>query len=290
MTTAERPHATPNRPRVRPTPAPNPRAKAEASVADLYALKEYTTASGASADGAEHLLCEELVRAVGQELLRGLGGDAAERVTSARARHVKRGFDLAVTVVSLIVFFPVLIVAAVWIRLTSPGPVFFLQERLGQNGRWFRAVKFRTMYVDAEARLQDMLAHDPARRVEYQKYHKLSNDPRVTKAGRFLRKHNLDELPQLLNIFRGEMSVVGPRAYLPFEVPDMADTERILVILQVKPGLTGFWQVAGRNKLSFDERLDMDVFYVQNWSLGMDLYIIINTAWLMLFASGYGAS
>ena len=271
-----------------PVPPADPRRTTTGTVADLYLLKEQTIQDTPSFDGGD--LYESLIAQAGAEHLRLHGDDVYARVYSPSLRRAKRAFDLVGALLGLLVFAPVLLLAALWVQLSSPGPVIFRQERLGQNGRWFHALKFRTMYADAEVRLQEMLAADPALRVEYQKYHKLANDPRVTPAGRFLRKHSLDELPQILNVLRGDMSLVGPRAYLPFEVPDMSDSERILVILQVKPGITGFWQVGGRNNVSFDERLDMDVFYVKQWSLGMDLYIVLNTAWLMLFSRGYGAS
>jgi len=140
------------------------------------------------------------------------------------------------------------------------------------------------MYTNAEERLRHLLEQNPYMREEYELFHKLKNDPRVTRAGRFLRKLSLDELPQLWNVLRGEMSLVGPRAYLPRELPAMEGAERI--ILRVLPGVTGLWQVSGRSEISFSDRLEIDVYYVRNWSMWLDLYILARTVWVVLFGRG----
>lgn len=154
------------------------------------------------------------------------------------------------------------------------------------DGRIFTVLKFRTMYADADRKLDRILATDPERRREYERYHKLEDDPRVTPVGRFLRRYSLDELPQVFNVLRGEMSLVGPRAYMPTELPQMNGLS--WAVLQVPPGITGLWQVSGRNALSFDQRLDLDVHYVQNWSVWLDLYLLARTVPTVL--SGEGAS
>ncbi len=196
----------------------------------------------------------------------------------------KRAVDVSLSLLGGILTLPFFLLIALWIKIDSHGPVFYLQERLGKNGRRFMAIKFRTMYQNAEARLQQLLDQDPALREEYDLFHKLKDDPRVTRAGQFLRKFSLDELPQLWNVIRGEMSLVGPRAYLPRELPAMDGSERI--ILRVLPGITGLWQVSGRNQISFKERLEIDIYYVRNWSIWLDLYILARTVWVVISRHG----
>lgn len=232
---------------------------------------------------------EMVIRRAGHGLLKDdLGSDhpAADR----NAALIKRATDIVGALVGLILLSPLWLTIAVLIKLSSRGPILYSQYRLGENGRWFPMFKFRTMVVNAEERLKEVLASDPDAKREFDRYHKLKNDPRVTRIGRMLRRTSLDELPQLLNILIGHMSLVGPRGYMAFEVVKMPETDRILKILSVKPGLTGFWQVGGRSDVDFDERLDMDVFYIQNWSLGMDMYLLANTIWIVLFGKGVGAA
>jgi len=156
---------------------------------------------------------------------------------------------------------------------------------MGKNGKIINLYKFRTMQMDSEKRLRELLKKDKSLREEYRKYHKLSNDPRVTRFGGFLRKTSLDELPQLWNVFKGEMSLVGPRAYLPEESPQIGDS--INLILRVSPGMTGWWQVMGRHEVTFKERLRLDKYYISNFSLWMDFYIMVKTIWIVI--SGKGA-
>lgn len=199
---------------------------------------------------------------------------------------VKRLLDVAGSVLALLLIAPLFAVIAALIRLDSRGSVFYRQQRLGREGRIFTVLKFRTMYVDADAKLEEILQTDPAKRAEYQQYHKLQNDPRVTRIGRILRRFSLDELPQLLNVLRGDMSLVGPRAYMPGELEKMKGVSR--AVLETPPGITGLWQVSGRNTLSFATRVDLDVHYVQNWTLWLDLYLLLRTIPVVL--SGEGAS
>jgi len=213
-----------------------------------------------------------------------LGLEVRQRLLLASPRVVKRALDFFLAAVGGLVALPFIGLIALLIKLDSPGRAFYLQERLGRDGRLFKAVKFRTMYGDGEARLAKLLEQDPALREEYELYHKLRNDPRVTRVGRILRKLSLDELPQLWNVLKGEMSLVGPRAYLPRELPKMAGSERI--ILKVLPGITGLWQVSGRNEVPFKERLELDAYYVRNWSVWLDLYILARTVWVVLFGKG----
>ena len=201
-------------------------------------------------------------------------------------KMLKKGIDVVGAALALLLTSPIFAAIIFMIRNGSSGPVFFRQERMGADGQAFKVFKFRSMYEDADERLEEMLANDPELRKEYETYHKLSDDPRVTPTGKFLRRTSLDELPQLLNVLRGEMSLVGPRAYMPSERPKMKGMEP--VILSMPPGVTGLWQVSGRNNLSFAERVDLDVHYVQNWSLALDLYLLVRTIPTVL--SGEGAS
>jgi len=178
----------------------------------------------------------------------------------------------------------VLAVLALLVKLDSKGPIFYRQSRLGVDGSRFQAVKFRTMHGDGEKRLAEVLANNPKMRAEYEQFHKLSKDPRVTRIGRVLRKYSFDELPQLWNVLKGEMSLVGPRPYLEREIPEMNHQERI--ILRATPGITGMWQVSERNATTFDERVKMDVHYVRNWSPWLDLYLLARTFGVVLGGTG----
>ncbi|HEX9018997.1 MAG TPA: undecaprenyl-phosphate galactose phosphotransferase WbaP [Anaerolineaceae bacterium] len=188
---------------------------------------------------------------------------------------------------ALIVMLPVLLVGliiALWIKLDSPGPVLYRHERVGRDGKHFFVYKFRTMVVNANAVLARLLERDPSARAEWEKFHKLADDVRITRAGRWIRRLSLDELPQFINIMRGEMSLIGPRPLVQAEIDELGATAPL--ILRVRPGLTGWWQVMGRNNLSFEERVRLDIYYVSNWSLWIDLFIYIKTFWVLLFELG----
>jgi Undecaprenyl-phosphate galactose phosphotransferase WbaP len=191
------------------------------------------------------------------------------------AQRVKRILDVVATLTGGILILPLILSLCLLVRIESRGPVFYKDERMGRDGKLFSCVKFRTMVPDAEDLLQRMLADDEEMRHEYLKYHKLRDDPRVTRVGRFLRKTSLDELPQLWNVLRGEMSLVGPRPYLPRESEDIGTTQK--EILRVTPGITGPWQVAGRNYTSFGERVRMDADYVRDWSVWLDIVLLVST-------------
>ncbi len=197
---------------------------------------------------------------------------------------LKRVFDLVVAGFSLLLLLPILALIALAIKLTSRGPVFYVQPRVGLGGRVFPCYKFRTMYVDSEERLARLLREDPEARRQWETYRKLPNDPRVTPVGRFLRRYSLDELPQLWNVLRGEMSLVGPRPYLESELRHLSRDVR--VITSVKPGITGLWQVSGRSNVPFEERSLLDEYYVRNWSLWLDLTILVKTLWVILKGEG----
>jgi len=201
-----------------------------------------------------------------------------------RETIIKRIFDMILTILLLLVTWPVFILLALLVRIDSKGPIFYKQERLGLNGEIFNSLKFRTMYNDAENKLQELLQSDPDASREYEKFHKLVNDPRVTRVGRVLRRYSLDEFPQFINILKGDMNLIGPRSYLPRELPEMGKYAKI--ILKVKPGITGWWQVMGRNATSFQERLQLDEYYISNWSIWLDIYISIKTIWVLVSGQG----
>jgi Undecaprenyl-phosphate galactose phosphotransferase WbaP len=189
--------------------------------------------------------------------------------------RVKRAMDLIATALGGILVLPLLLVLCMLVRLESGGPIFYTDRRMGRNGEPFPCLKFRTMVPDAEDVLRRILEADPEARAEYARYHKLREDPRVTRVGRFLRKTSLDELPQLWNVLKGEMSLVGPRPYLPRESEDIGVTQSD--ILRVYPGMTGPWQVSGRSNTSFEERVRMDAHYVRDWSVWLDLVLLART-------------
>ncbi len=194
---------------------------------------------------------------------------------------VKRVFDVIVSGVGLIVLAPVFLVLALIIKLTSPGPVYFCQQRSGLYSRKFKLFKFRTMVANAEDKLKELLAKNEMQGPVF----KLTNDPRVTPIGRFLRKFSLDELPQLWNVFKGEMSIIGPRPPLPSEVEKYEPWQRRR--LSMRPGITCIWQAGGRNKItSFDEWMKLDLEYIDNWSLALDIKLLLKTVPAVLFAIG----
>jgi exopolysaccharide biosynthesis polyprenyl glycosylphosphotransferase len=184
---------------------------------------------------------------------------------------VKRAFDLAVSATGLLLLSPVLGAVALAVNATSPGPVFYRQRRVGQRGRPFTMLKFRTMRDGADLQVAELRLEHGMNDLMF----KLHDDPRITPVGRFLRRFSLDELPQLINVARGEMSLVGPRPPLPEEVAEYEDWQ--FDRLEVPPGITGLWQVSGRSELSFDECVRLDLFYIENWSLAYDLYIVAKT-------------
>ena len=203
---------------------------------------------------------------------------------SAAALGFKRASDLLLSVPLLIFVAPLMLALAALIRLSDGGPAIFAHTRCGLNGSMFKCFKFRTMYVDAQARLDDLLASDPAAAAEWSQFQKLRNDPRVTPVGRFLRKSSLDELPQLLNILRGEMGVVGPRPVTSAELHRYGAAYAFY--RAVRPGVLGLWQVNGRNTLTYDQRVAMDVEYVRTWTPWSDIAILLKAVPVVLFGRG----
>lgn len=217
----------------------------------------------------------------GRELGLLVGANLDERETG----QLKRAFDLVGAIALGLVSLPFVVVTALAIRLSSRGPILYRQVRIGKGNRAFTTLKFRTMYIDAGERLHDYLRKDPSLRAEWASVHKLKEDPRVTFVGRFLRRFSLDELPQLWNVLVGEMSLVGPRPIVIREIEKYGS--QYAAYERARPGLTGLWQVSGRNNTTYQERVNYDSFYVRNWSLRLDARIIART--LRAVLSGAGA-
>jgi len=197
---------------------------------------------------------------------------------------LKRGFDIVASALLLLLVTPLLLLIAAGIKLDSRGPLLFRQSRWAGGTRSFRALKFRTMHVDAERLLKELLEADPVLRHEYEMYHKLTRDPRVTRFGRILRKLSFDELPQLWNVLIGDMSLIGPRPYMPHELVRYPHQQDVLA--RVRPGITGLWQVSGRHRTTFERRLELDVYYVENYSIWLDLHVLMRTVWIVMKADG----
>jgi len=205
----------------------------------------------------------------------------------------KRIIDIIISLVVLIIFSPIFLIFPLLIKLNSPGPVFAdIPRRVGKNGKLFRMYKFRSMVCNAH----ELLLNDPKFRKLYEEYkkgsYKLKDDPRITGVGRFLRRFSFDELAQIFNVLRGEMSLVGPRAYFPDELENQqrvypGTKKFVKELLKAKPGITGYWQVSGRSEVNFDKRVKMDAGYVRERSVLQDMVIILKTPWAMI--SGKGA-
>jgi len=191
-------------------------------------------------------------------------------------RVMKRLLDLLLSCFLLALFSPVILLAGLVLLVVNRGKVFYVQERVGYQGKPFKLIKFRTMFWDADQILSAHLAANPERRKEWEMYRKFRrNDPRVTRVGRMLRKWSLDELPQLFNVVRGEMSVIGPRPYLSHEFK--CPKSEMGILFYAKPGLTGLWQIMGRNELDFKNRILIDEYYIRNWDFWLDLFILMRT-------------
>jgi exopolysaccharide biosynthesis polyprenyl glycosylphosphotransferase len=201
------------------------------------------------------------------------------RLTGTQAA-LKRGFDIAVAGLGTLLLSPVLITLALAVKLSTPGPILYRQPRVGHRGRPFTMMKFRTMHVGADAMVDSLREQHDVQDLMF----KLPDDPRVTRVGRIMRKYSLDELPQLINVIRGDMSLVGPRPPLPEEVTRYEDWQ--FDRLEVPPGISGLWQVSGRSDLSFDDCVRLDLFYIENWSLAYDLYILAKTVPVLISQRG----
>jgi Undecaprenyl-phosphate galactose phosphotransferase WbaP len=219
---------------------------------------------------------------------RDIGGDVIfevpQRLFHRSAGIAKRALDLALSIVGLVILSPLFLVIVLTIKCSSPGSAFYGHTRHGRNGKAFKALKFRTMVENGDQLLEAYLEEHPEELKAWQRDQKLKNDPRVTRVGSLLRRCSLDELPQLWNVFRGEMSLVGPRPIVYAEIPKYGPGYDLYT--RVLPGITGLWQVSGRNNTTYEERVIFDEYYVRNWSIWLDAYILIRTVKTVITAEG----
>ena len=202
-------------------------------------------------------------------------------------KSLKNILDFLFSIFFLIASLPFLIIISFLIKLSSRGPIFFLQERIGKNNIPFKCIKFRTMHPEAKDILENLLINDKKLKMEFEQTHKIKNDPRITTIGKLLRKTSLDELPQFINVLRNEMSIVGPRPIVNKEKKKYG--KNFKKVLSVKPGITGLWQVSGRNNLTYKTRIKLDLNYVDNYNFLMDIRILIRTIGVILFPLDRGA-
>lgn len=242
----------------------------------IQSLRGYALDIYLSSGLFEILLSRVMVKEVGGIPLVGIKSIALSTLDLA----LKTLFDFTVALVAIVLLSPLLLLITILIKLTSPGPVLYVQRRVSRGGETFNFYKFRTMCAGAEEMLPELQAYNEAEGLVF----KMKNDPRVTGVGGFLRRYSLDELPQLFNVLKGEMSLVGPRPPVPSEVERYNDWH--LKRLDVTPGMTGLWQVSGRSNLSFDEMVKLDLFYIENWSLTFDIKILLMTVKAVLSGTG----
>ncbi|HYO83779.1 MAG TPA: sugar transferase [Bryobacteraceae bacterium] len=209
---------------------------------------------------------------------------AFPRLATTESQALKRAMDVVLGSLFLVLSFPLLLLAALAIRLESGGPVLFAHTRVGHGGRRFRLWKFRTMRTDGDAVLERHFEELPEARAEWESTHKLRHDPRVTRVGRWLRRTSIDELPQLWNVLRGEMSLAGPRPVVEAEKTHYGAAWPLYTL--AVPGLTGLWQVSGRNDTSYRRRVALDAYYVRNWSLRLDIEVLLRTVRVVLLGKG----
>ncbi len=202
-------------------------------------------------------------------------------------KFVKRISDIFFSIIVLLLGLPILLALVLLVKLSSAGPIFYIQERIGKNFSKFGCIKFRTMYLEADDLLDNLLESSPEIRKEFERDFKLKKDPRITPIGRLLRRSSLDELPQFINVLKGDMSVVGPRPIVSKEMPRYGGFMK--EVLAVRPGLTGLWQVSGRNNLSYKRRVQLDVIYSRERSFIVDLRIILRTFGVLLLPMDRGA-
>lgn len=210
--------------------------------------------------------------------------DVAQASNRRCAIYVKRLMDIFVALVALFLFSPLMILIFIAMKVSDPGPTIFRHVRVGKEGKRFECLKFRTMVVNADRALKEHLQKDERARREWDESQKLTNDPRITNVGYFLRKTSLDELPQLINVLKGDMSIVGPRPIVDAEMCRYGDN--IKYYLAARPGITGLWQVSGRSNCSYAERVAIDTKYVRSWTIGMDISIMFRTVPAVLSQSG----
>jgi Undecaprenyl-phosphate galactose phosphotransferase WbaP len=283
-----------------------PREKLALPIIDMIAVREeievailssaddlaaYTSDSGVWRPPCKLIFVEDVY--VNQSLwlrTRTLGGAIGIEVRRGlrlrRNQLLKRAIDILLAVPIALVAWPIIVVLALAVKLADPGPAFYVQNRLGRNGTVLRTLKLRTMYVDAERRLEDLLSRDPQARAEWERFFKLSRDPRVLPLiGDLMRRASLDEFPQLLNVIRGEMSLVGPRPFPSYHAGNF-DAEFQQIRVSVPPGITGMWQISSRSNGDLQVQKASDLFYIRNWSIWLDVYILLQTVPAVLSAKG----
>lgn len=200
-------------------------------------------------------------------------------------RAIKRIFDIVFSLSILVLFLPVFVVIGLIVALSSKGPIVYAHSRIGRGGKKFGCYKFRSMYFDADKRLQELLKNNPDLKNEWEKNFKLKNDPRITPIGSFLRKTSLDEFPQFWNVLKGDLSVVGPRPVIQDEIVKYYG-DKAAKVLSIRPGLTGLWQVSGRSNTSYDVRVLLDEEYINKQSLALDIKLVLKTIPAMLTSRG----
>ena len=213
-----------------------------------------------------------------------LGFASVHNLTFKGNLILKRLMDILAILITFPILIPLMIILAFLTKVTSKGPIFYGHPRVGKNGKTIKCWKFRSMCINSQEILEHILATDPVRREEWEKDRKFQDDPRVTKFGKFLRKTSLDELPQLFNILFGDMSLVGPRPVTEPELKKYGEYKDY--VLSVVPGLTGMWQVSGRSDTGYEERISFDTYYIQNWSIWLDIWILIKTVWVVIKGKG----
>jgi Undecaprenyl-phosphate galactose phosphotransferase WbaP len=213
-----------------------------------------------------------------------MGLVSTQRLNSRLNLVQKRFLDLAITIVGGLVILPLLLLIALAVKIDSRGPALYRHKRLGRGGKPFMAVKFRSMVQDADAKLKRYLDANPQARLEWEAGYKLKDDPRVTRVGRFLRRTSIDEFPQLINVLKGEMSLVGPRPIVEAEIAKYGPA--YTRFSRLTPGMTGLWQVSGRSDTGYDERVALDSYYCQSWSIWLDIYILARTAGVIFHGKG----
>ena len=201
--------------------------------------------------------------------------------------YFKKVLDFLFALIFLIICFPFFAIIALLVKFSSRGPIFYLQERIGKNKKLFKCIKFRTMHAEADDMFENLIRKNEKLKKEFEENHKLKNDPRITSIGKFLRKTSLDEIPQFLNVLKMEMSIVGPRPVVEKELEKYGEFKS--EVLSIKPGITGLWQVSGRNNLTYKRRVFLDYYYVKNLSFLIDLRIIIRTFGVIFFPGDRGA-
>jgi len=251
---------------------------------------EFAEVIGRSGDIFPHLILipdTDFIWKVGaytRDLMGILAIQVRNNLLDSGSRIVKRTIDLASSILLTLFLLPVMAIIALMIVVESGFPVFYFQQRLGHGGRMFQMWKFRTMVHNSSVVLDRCLAGNAALRKEWTEFQKLRNDPRVTRVGMLLRRTSLDELPQLWNIIKGEMSLVGPRPYLDSQMAEYRAAYSIYV--KTTPGLTGLWQVSGRNRTTIAERIECDIYYIRNWSVWMDIHLLAKTVGTVLSGDG----